>query len=398
MKGCTFKRTLPSGAVTWGYSIDIGRDATGKRKQIFKSGFRLEREAVDALRRCLNEKDEGQLVKPDPQTLAAFADSWFVEYGPRKCSPKTLERYRQLANYVVPHIGTAKLQELTALMLERVFNRLKDAGGRDRYTKKVRPLSPMTVHHIAALMNVILRKAVKLKVLKSNPMQGVELPVVPRREARVLDSGKVAWYLEAARSRGLYELLMFAAATGCRRGEALAISWRDIDLIHGAARFTKSIEQTKAGLRVKSTKTERTRTISLPASLVELLKFHRERQEETRRMVGPDYHTDLDLVFCGPQGDYLNPNTVSSLSCLIARQGGLGKGVSMHTLRHSHASQLLSNGVSIATVSKRLGHTDVHTTATIYSHSLPKDDQSAADLWELNFRKTTEQATKEKIS
>src|SRR5580698_11376012 len=102
MTGCTFKRKLPSGAITWGYSIDVGKDQSGRRKQIFKNGFRLEREAVDALRRKLNEKDEGQLVKPDPQTLQAFVDEWLREYGPRKCSPKTLERYKELVNYVTP--------------------------------------------------------------------------------------------------------------------------------------------------------------------------------------------------------------------------------------------------------------------------------------------------------
>ena len=59
--------------------------------------------------------------------------------------------------------------------------------------------------------------------------------------------------------------------------------------MRGAVKISKSLEQTEAGLRVKSTKTERTRTISLPASLVELLKFHREMQEESRRLFGSDY-------------------------------------------------------------------------------------------------------------
>jgi integrase len=214
------------------------------------------------------------------------------------------------------------------------------------------------------------------------------LPAVPRHEANVLDSERVSQYLDAARAHGLYGLLMFAAASGCRRGEALALPWPDVDLDRGAVKISKSLEQTEAGLRVKSTKTERTRTISLPASLVELLKFHREVQGESRRLFGCDYRTDLDLVFCDPMGNYLKPDTVTAKACLIARKAGLGKGTSLHTRRHSHASQLLSNGVSLATVSKRLGHTDVHTTATIYSHALPKDDLSAAESWDANFTKT----------
>jgi integrase len=400
MKGCTFKRTLPSGAVTWGYSLEAGRDQNGKRKQVFKSGFETKDAADKELIEKLTEKNAGGgIVRPDPRTFDAFVSEWIKEYGPRKCSPKTMERYRSLAACVCKHVGGALLQEITALQLERVFNRLRDAGGYNPKTKKARPLSPLTVRHIAALVNVILKKAIKLKLLKSNPMEGVELPPVPRREAKALDSGKVAWFLDAARSHySLYEILMFCAGTGCRRGEALALQWPDIDFINREVRFSKSLEQTKEGLRIKPTKTQRTRNISLPASLVELLKLHRKQQEEKRQALGSDYHTNLNLVFCDAVGDYMKPNNVSSKACLIARRAGFPKGISMHTLRHSHASKLLSSGVSLATVAKRLGHTNAHTTATIYAHVLPPDDRSAAEVWNTSFEKIVDATEKVKVS
>ncbi len=399
MNGCTFKRTLPSGRITWGYSIDAGKDASGKRKQIFKSGFEKKSEAAAAMRVLLSEKDNGDLVAPDPQTFAAFVNLWFQDYGPRRCSLKTLERYRSLGAYVTQHLGSTRLQDLSALALERVFNQLKDSGGFNRYTKTSRPLSAMTIHHVGAVVSVILKKAVKLKLLKSNPMEGVELPAVPRTEARVLDPDKMNVFLNAARAHyGLYEVLTFAAATGCRRGEALALTWADVDLVHGAVCIAKSVEQTKAGLRIKTTKTERARTISLPASLLTLLRFQRERQEENRRLFGADYRADLNLVFCYPHGDYMKPNLVSSKACFIARRVGLPKGVSMHTLRHSHASQLLSAGVSLPTVSKRLGHTDPSVTARIYSHPMPKDDVKAAELWDANFQNATPMNPTAKVS
>jgi len=408
MKGCTFKRTLPSGRITWGYSIDAGKDENGKRVQIFKSGFKREREADDALREKLNEKAEGALVAPDPHTLSEFTLRWFSEYGPRRCSGKTLERYKQLAAYILPLVGSAKLKDLSALMLERALNQVKDAGGRKQTIKKVngarttittvRPLSAMTVRHVAAVMRTILKKAVKLKLIRSSPMEGVELDAVPHREARALDSEAMNWFLEAARSYGIYEILVFAAGTGCRRGEALALTWSDVDLVHGAVRIAKSLEQTREGLRLKSTKTSRTRTISLPASLRELLKFHHERQAENRRLFGSDYKLDLNLVFAKPEGDYLAPNSVSSKACLIARKAGLGRGVSLHTLRHSHASQLLSGGASLPVVSKRLGHTSVTTTANVYAHMLPKDDLAAAEMWEAKFQSAVAQTGKVRIS
>src|SRR5437899_3229307 len=121
MKGCTFKRELPSGSITWGYSIDAGKDQNGKRKQIFKSGFARKADADAELRQKLNEKDQGELVRPDPTTFTAFLKEWFKEHADRNCTPKTVERYHQLAAYVLPHIGAMKLQDITALALERVF-------------------------------------------------------------------------------------------------------------------------------------------------------------------------------------------------------------------------------------------------------------------------------------
>src|ERR1035437_491917 len=115
MNGCTFKRTLPSGTITWGYSIDAGKDENGKRKQIFVSGFERKTDAENALRSKLNEKDAGELVRPDPTMFDAFLKEWVKEHEERNCTPKTVERYRQLAFYVLQHIGTTKLQDLSAL-------------------------------------------------------------------------------------------------------------------------------------------------------------------------------------------------------------------------------------------------------------------------------------------
>lgn len=382
MTGCVFKRKLPSGTITWGYSIDCGKDENGKRKRIFKAGFERKKDAEDALRKILNEKDEGELVKPDPTTFAAFLQEWFREHAERNCSGKTVERYRQLAAYILPRIGATKLQDLSALTLERVFNRVKDVGGRDRKKKVPRPLSAKTVRHIAGLVHVALDTAIRWKLIKSNPVDGVQLPKVKRREVNALDADQVAAFLEAARAQGIYEFVMLAASTGCRRGELLALTWADIDFVGRLMRLSKSLEQTKEGLRVKSTKNEKPREISLPKSSIEVLRAHRAGQVENRRLFGPDYRDDLNLIFATPGGNYLKPDTITAKVCLLASKAGL-KGVSLHTLRHSHGSQLLSAGVPLPAVSKRLGHSSVYVTATVYSHALSADEVAAADIWDL---------------
>ncbi len=89
-----------------------------------------------------------------------------------------------------------------------------------------------------------------------------------------------------------------------------------------------------------------------------------------------------------PDGSYIRPDTVTKAVRRIAKKAGL-KDVSLHTLRHSHGSQLLSAGVPLPAVSKRLGHTNVYVTATVYAHALTSDESTAAEKWESAMKRAT---------
>jgi len=124
-----------------------------------------------------------------------------------------------------------------------------------------------------------------------------------------------------------------------------------------------------------------------------MLRDHRAGQSENRRLFGPDYRDDLNLVFCTSVGDYMKPDTLTAKVCLLAAKAGL-EGASLHTLRHSHGSQLLANGVPLPVVSKRLGHSSVYVTATVYSHALTQDELAAADVWDSSVQKLITAAQK----
>ena len=144
--------------------------------------------------------------------------------------------------------------------------------------------------------------------------------------------------------------------------------------------MTKSLEETNAGLRVKSTKSGKPRRFSVPSTALEALAGHRVNQEADRALFGADYGEN-DLVFCRPDGHYYKPDKVSVRVTELARKAGLD-GVGLHTLRHSHASELLSKGAPIPTVAKRLGHANAHVTLSIYSHALEADELAAAKIWD----------------
>jgi integrase len=375
MKGTTYKRKLPSGHISWCLGIDLGRDRNGKSKRIFKSGFRREGDAQEELRRILQEFDEGTLVKPDPRTVAEFLNQWLAEYATRKVAPTTLERYKELAGHVTSRIGTVELTKVTTLQLQRLYNGLLDSG-----RKNGTGLAVKTVRHVHGLVHIAMKTAVKWGLLKINPADACDLPPVPVRESPAMDQNGTIKFMEASAGNWLRDVFATAFATGARRGELLALAWSDIDLDTSMLTIRKSLEQTKNGLRVKETKSRKVRRLNLPAASVQLLRTLKVRQAEARRMFGLDYRSDLDLVFCHPDGNYIRPDTVTKAARRIAKKAGLA-GVSLHTIRHSHGSQLLSLGVPLPTVSKRLGHANVHVTATVYSHALPEDEIAAAQIW-----------------
>jgi integrase len=218
-------------------------------------------------------------------------------------------------------------------------------------------------------------------------MDRVVLPKAEKKEIRALDKQGLTQVLGAVRGTSLFPLFVTAASTGCRRGELLALEWQDIDFQTAMMTISKSLEQTKSGLRIKSTKSGKVRRFPLPSVALGVLSQHRQNQppenpiERNRKNPG--------LVFRSPDGGYYKPDQMSSRVAQIMANAGL-RGVSLHSLRHAHASQLLSEGVPIPTVSKRLGHANPTITLKLYSHALESDELAAAQRWDDAFADVVE--------
>jgi integrase len=382
MIGTITKRTRRDGKLAWGYSFFAGRTSAGKRIQITKSGFDSRKEATDGLRKAIEqhrfEANSASLV-----TFSAFLNRWLEEHAKHRCTPKTLERYVQLGRHATNSLGDAELQSLAPVAIESMLNRLLDSGGRrDETHPDGRPLSARTVRHIAFLIHDSLESAVRWGILSANPMDRVVLPKAEKKEVRALDKRGLSQLLGAVKTTSLYPLFVTAASTGCRRGELLALEWKDIDFETGIVTISKSLEQTKGGLRIKSTKSGKPRRFPLPSVTLRVLLDH-HRNQRSENLIGTA-RKDLGLVFCGPEGGYYKPDQISSRVSEITAKAGL-RGISMHSLRHGHASQLLSQGVPIPTVSKRLGHANPSITLKLHSHALESDELAAAQRWDNAF-------------
>jgi integrase len=380
MTGTIIEHKPKQGKKTFGYSLFLGRDENGKQLRQVKRGFRRERDAQDALRKAIEELERAPAVERAMPTFAEFAARWFEEGNPREWSPKTLERARQLMDYGVRLFGDAPLDRLTAEQLATAINRLLDRGGQaTKQHPQGRPLAPKTVRHIAFTVQGCLKQAVDWDILAKNPMKKVRKPKVPRRRPKVVDREGFDALLAKCADRRIFPLIVLAAATGMRRGELLALEWADVDWGKATLEVSKSLEETKAGLRVKSTKSGHARRFAVPAEVLDVLREHQRAQEEDRQLYGPDY-ARLNLIFARPDGQFYNPDKLGVRVRRAMQAAGL-EGVSLHSLRHSHASELLSQGAPITAVAERLGHASANITLGIYSHALPADNQATAKLW-----------------
>jgi integrase len=309
-------------------------------------------------------------------TLRSWVQHWLDRYAPDRCQPKTLERYRQLAAYLngTP-MGDTRLSDLTHTAIEDgLYALLREPAKRHEH------LSARSVRHIAGLLSVALNKAFRLDLLSVNPVLRVELPAVQKKDARSLTPDEIRALRKTCFGNWTFALVELAFAVGARRGELLALTWQDVDWASHTITISKSLEQTRAGLRIKAPKGEKTRSCQIPKSAIVALQFLRDQQAEHRRLFAADYQ-DQGLIFCEPDGSYHKPDLISQTVIRRLRKAGIDN-ASFHTLRHTHASNLLSRGVPLPAVSARLGHTDTNVTARIYSHALPADDQRAADAWD----------------
>jgi integrase len=230
-------------------------------------------------------------------------------------------------------------------------------------------LSDSTIRQVYTVLRTGLDAAVRDGLLAHNPAAAVARPGVARREARHLDDANVGALLEAARSSRYHPALQLIAATGLRRGEAMALSWEAVDLDAGVLKVIATINRIEGRLLITAPKTARSRrVVPLSEAMVALLKRHRTEQLAERLRAG-DQWTDTGLVFTTALGTAVDPRNLLRVVEKAAGAADLGRGVGVHTLRHSVAVDWMETGTNIKAVSDLLGHSSISVTGDIYGHT-----------------------------
>lgn len=351
----------------WVASVDLDPDGPTRRRKVLYGATR--REVVAKLRDAQQRLADGATVEDSRNLVGPFLTRWSTD-GLAAASIKatTRDNYETVTRtHLVPTLGHLRLDRLAPSDVERLLASKRQQG-----------LSDSTIRLIYTVLRRALDYAVRDGLVRRNIAAAVDRPTVGHREALVLTPEQAQALLVAARGHRLYALYAVAMAVGLRRGEALALSWSDVDLDAGTLRVSRTLSRTSAGLTFTEPKTSRSRrTIPLPAALVDELRAHRTRQL-TERLAAGSLWRDHDLVFPSLTGTPLDPRNALRAFTATAASVGL-EGVGLHTLRHTCASLLLAQNVHPRVVMKTLGHSGISITMDTYSHVMPQQQREAAE-------------------
>jgi integrase len=352
---------------SWEVRYDFGTDpATGKRR-IATVTVRGDRKAAEKeLRRLLRTVDDGSHVDPSHLTVRQWLETW-LETVRSETTPKTSERYGEICrNFLMPAFGNIGLTKLAPTQIQTAYNAWAIGGRRDG---KAGGLSPQTRRHLHRVLRTALARAVEQQLIARNPADVFKkrLPKVERRELVTLTVDQSARLLAALAHSRVYWPVLLALATGMRRGEILAVRWKNVDLENGTLRVVESLEQTKTTMRFKSPKSGRHRAITLPGYAVTELRRLKREQAEALLSLGVRQSGDT-LLCCRADGEPHQPLSLTyEFARFMRRLNDLPR-VRFHDLRHSHATQLLADGIHPKVASERLGHASVGITLDLYSH------------------------------
>jgi integrase len=350
------------------------------------AGYYTKRQAEDWLRDVLDQARRGTLPGL-VRTGATFADAAaeFLRYAEqdRALKPSTIRGYRSIIDaYLIPAFGPQRLEDistadiehwrsnLTSVHSERLRERAQaTAQTKAPSTKGVasktppgppRPLSNNSKNRIVTLLHGVFARAYKAYGLSLNPVAGVERhPVRLAGDIDVFSPEEVWALVRKADSEQDGALYLTAAFTGLRRGELLALRWRDVDFAGSTVRVRASY----AAGALTSPKSGKVRSVPLAPDVAKALAKLAERERFT---------SEDDLVFVGETGSYLDGSALRRRYKHALKQAAL-RPLRFHDLRHTFGTRMIGKA-DIRRVQEWMGHADIQTTMRYLHYSPRKED------------------------
>ncbi len=350
----------------WEGSIDLGSTGSGRKRKLVYA--KTKQELTLKMRQAQRALDDGVPLGDGRLTVRAFLDAWVTTILPGTVGPATLDNYRRISRlHLLPALGRIALAKLQPSDVERLLSEKKAAG-----------YSANTIRLIRSTLRRALGHAERRGLVVRNAAGLVDGPRIPKTTRRAMTLEEIHRFLDAAEPDRLAGLWALLAETGLRIGEALALTWDGIDFEAATLTVTQTFARDGGRLVLSAPKTASgRRSMGLSPGLLEALKSHRTRQRRERLAAGPSWG-ECGLVFVTERGTHLDPSNVRHRYDAVLAAAGLGHWT-MHELRHTAASLMLSKGVPLHVVSERLGHAGIAITKDVYGHLVADDDRRATE-------------------
>lgn len=351
----------------WEGRVVIGYDDNGlpKTQNVLA---KTKRECQEKLRK-LTESMVGRndrKVKPD-MLFGDWLCCWYENHSKPTLRASTQNNYENVIhNHVLPEIGKIPLNKLSQNDLQQFYGRLKK-NGRKRLTEQYGAgLSDRMVRMCHAVCRSALERAVRDDLLRTNPAIGCKLPPKKAKEMQVLDREELQKFLIQAQADGYYELFLLDLCTGLRRGELIALQWKDLNFETGVLTVNKQAYTVNGELQIIPPKTKTSmRKLVLPPAVQAVLREYK-KTVDSRWMFPSPVKADRPIT----------PGVARRRLQTILERADC-KRVRFHDLRHTFATLALENGMDVKTLSAMLGHVSAVTTLDIYTH-ITGDMQRAA--------------------
>lgn len=410
-------RTLKSGKVVYEYAFEIA-SVDGKRKRKTKSGFKTKREAREAGKLAQQAYENvGRPIEPSEMSVADFFDQWIENDCKLSCKDVTVKGYeKKIRLYIKPSLGEYKLKTITKEMLQSFITKMFNEGFSKNTISSIRGILTKAFDYAVDNHYLITSPAIKLTTPKNlQPKQATrQKPHIYIPEDKIKEIFK-----RFPEGTTAYIPLMLAYHCGLRLGEIYAITWDDIDFNDKTLAVNRQVqwhqkERTTEEIKAKNgTKDENSgywyfsepkyksyRVIDLDEALLSILQKEKKKQEKAKiyydkyyikyycvdrlNYTGniPNYTTspmnkiqndstnnEVNFVCRRDDGSFISPRTMQHVSSVIHKQLNFPE-YDTHSLRHTHATMLMENGVDMVYIQHRLGHKDVAVTMNIYTNHM----------------------------
>ena len=316
------------------------------------------RKAEAALKEIIAEWEEKIVDYVDNRLFADYIAEWVERYK-NKVQQSTWESYKKAVdNNIFPYFKKRKikLQDLTQHDLNAYYDSLIKKGN-----------SANTVKHFHANIHKCLKDAMKADLIPRNVAELVDLPKVEKYRAQHYNEKQLRTLLKAVKGHNVETAVLLACHYGLRRSEIAGLLWRNVDFDSKTITIATTRTRQTTIIQKERTKTDSSyRELPMTDEVFYHLKALKSKQARDKLFLGNGY-TDNDFVCKWDNGEPFGLNYYTEKFQELAESTGLSR-IRFHDLRHSFASVLCNNGVELFEAKNILGHSNISTTADIYSH------------------------------